>query len=61
MTLHAVASLDQLEEHRPLRVQAGTEEIILVRQGGLVKAYQANCPHEGAPLEQGAVCAGLLI
>ncbi|QXH59191.1 FAD-dependent oxidoreductase [Pseudomonas maumuensis] len=61
MTFHAVASLDQLEEHRPLRVQAGTEDIVLVRQGERVRAYQANCPHEGAPLEQGAVCGGLLI
>ena len=61
MTFHPVASLDQLEQLRPLRVQVGTEEIVLVRQGERVRAFQANCPHEGAPLEQGAVCGGLLI
>ncbi len=33
MTQYAVARLAQLDEDRPLRVQAGSEEIILVRQG----------------------------
>ncbi|MDH0301576.1 MULTISPECIES: FAD-dependent oxidoreductase [unclassified Pseudomonas] len=61
MTLHAVASLAQLDEHRPLRVQAGAEELILVRHGDQLRAYQGNCPHEGAPLDEGAVCGGLLI
>ncbi|MDH0648240.1 FAD-dependent oxidoreductase [Pseudomonas sp. GD03858] len=61
MTLHAVASLAQLDEHRPLRVQAGAEELILVRHGDQVRAYQGNCPHEGAPLDEGVVCGGLLV
>nr|NOY03040.1 Rieske 2Fe-2S domain-containing protein [Gammaproteobacteria bacterium] len=61
MTQYAVARLAQLDEDRPLRVQAGSEEIILVRQGQQVRAYQANCPHAGAPLDEGVVCAGLLV
>ncbi|WP_369991774.1 FAD-dependent oxidoreductase [Pseudomonas xanthosomatis] len=61
MTLHAVATLDQLDPHRPLRVQAGTEELVLVRQGDQVHAYQGNCPHAGAPFDEGVVCAGLLV
>lgn len=61
MTQHAVARLAQLDEHRPLRVQAGSEEIILIRQGDQVHAYQGNCPHEGAPLNEGMVCGGLLV
>lgn len=61
MTEYAVARLDQLDPHRPLRVQAGNEEMILVRQGQLVHAFQANCPHAGAPLEEGVVCSGLLV
>ncbi|MCH7302699.1 FAD-dependent oxidoreductase, partial [Pseudomonas capeferrum] len=61
MTQHTVARLDQLDPHRPLRVQAGNEELILIRQGDLVQAYQANCPHAGAPLEEGVICAGLLV
>jgi NADPH-dependent 2,4-dienoyl-CoA reductase/sulfur reductase-like enzyme/nitrite reductase/ring-hydroxylating ferredoxin subunit len=61
MTQHAVARLDQLDPNRPLRVQAGSEELILIRQGDLVHAYQANCPHAGAPLEEGVICSGLLV
>lgn len=61
MTQHAVARLSQLDEHRPLRVQAGSEELVLIRQGDQVRAYQGNCPHEGAPLDEGVVCSGLLV
>ncbi|MEG8202881.1 FAD-dependent oxidoreductase [Pseudomonas sp. 5FOS] len=61
MTQYAVARLAQLDEHRPLRIQAGSEEIILIRQGDQVHAYQGNCPHEGAPLNEGVVCGGLLV
>ncbi len=61
MTRHAVATLDQLDSKRPLRVQAGNEEVVLVRQGDLVHAYQANCPHAGAPLDEGVICNGLLV
>lgn len=61
MTQHAVARLVQLDPNRPLRVQAGSEELILIRQGDLVHAYQANCPHAGAPLEEGVICSGLLV
>lgn len=61
MTQYAVARLAQLDEHRPLRVQAGNEELILIRQGDQVHAYQGNCPHAGAPLDEGVVCSGLLV
>ncbi|MFJ4067794.1 FAD-dependent oxidoreductase [Pseudomonas sp. NPDC089996] len=61
MPQHAVARLEQLDPKRPLRVQAGNEEMILVRQGDQVHAYQGNCPHEGAPLEEGVICGGLLV
>lgn len=61
MTHHAVARLDQLDPKHPLRVQAGSEEVILIRSAGQVRAYQANCPHAGAPLEEGVVCNGLLV
>lgn len=61
MTQHSVARLEQLDERTPLRVQAGSEEVILIRQGDLVHAYQAHCPHEGAPLDEGALCGGLLV
>ncbi|MCI0911374.1 apoptosis inducing factor family protein [Pseudomonas putida] len=61
MTAYAVARLDQLDPNRPLRVQAGSEEVILIRSAGQVRAYQAYCPHAGAPLDEGVVCNGLLV
>ncbi|MFJ4157882.1 FAD-dependent oxidoreductase [Pseudomonas sp. NPDC089752] len=61
MTQHAVARLEQLDPNRPLRVQAGNEEVILIRHGDRVHAYQANCPHAGAPLDEGVICNGLLV
>lgn len=61
MTFHAVARLDELRDDRGIRVQAGAEEVVLLRHGQAVRAFQAQCPHAGAPLEDGAVCAGRLI
>ncbi|MFJ4055040.1 FAD-dependent oxidoreductase [Pseudomonas sp. NPDC089743] len=61
MTAYAVARLNQLDPNRPLRVQAGSEEVILIRSAGQVRAYQAYCPHAGAPLDEGVVCNGLLV
>ncbi|MBI6942878.1 FAD-dependent oxidoreductase [Pseudomonas putida] len=61
MTQYAVARLEQLDPTRPLRVQAGSEELILIRQGDQVHAYQGNCPHAGAPLDEGLICGGLLV
>ncbi|AUG02418.1 pyridine nucleotide-disulfide oxidoreductase [Pseudomonas sp. 09C 129] len=61
MTFYVVARLDQLPEDRGTRVQVGAEAVLLVRTGDQVRAYQADCPHAGAPLEQGAVYQGRLI
>ncbi|AGZ35243.1 MULTISPECIES: FAD-dependent oxidoreductase [Pseudomonas] len=61
MSQHNVARVEQLDPRRPLRVQAGSEELVLVLQGDQVHAYQANCPHAGAPLDEGMVCGGLLV
>ncbi|WP_249673452.1 FAD-dependent oxidoreductase [Pseudomonas abieticivorans] len=61
MTLHAVAPLNELPEDRATRFELGDLAVVLVRQAGQVSAYQADCPHAGAPLEDGAVCEGFLI
>lgn len=61
MTFHAVADLDQVNDSRPIRVQAGSTEVVLVSNVKQVRAFQANCPHAGAPLEKGAICEGYLI
>jgi NADPH-dependent 2,4-dienoyl-CoA reductase/sulfur reductase-like enzyme/nitrite reductase/ring-hydroxylating ferredoxin subunit len=61
MTLHATARFDQLSEQRGTRVKAGAEDVLLLRLGDQVRAYQADCPHAGAPLEDGAICEQRLV
>jgi NADPH-dependent 2,4-dienoyl-CoA reductase/sulfur reductase-like enzyme/nitrite reductase/ring-hydroxylating ferredoxin subunit len=56
-----VAQLTQLHADRAHRVELDGEAILLVREGNNVHAYGANCPHAGAPLEQGALCDGHII
>jgi len=59
--MHRVASLADLRQDRGIEVEAGERKILLVRHGEEVRAYQAECPHAGAPLADGAVCNGHLI
>lgn len=61
MTLHAVAHLAQLPLGQPYAAHADDHQWLLVRQADHVAAYQAHCPHAGAPLADGAVCEGKLI
>lgn len=60
-SLHEVAKRTQLHDGVPRRVKAGDTPVLLIRDGNAVHAYQADCPHAGAPLEQGAVCGGRLV
>ena len=59
--MQAVARLSDLPENGVVRIKLGNTDIVLVRSGQSVRAYGANCPHAGAPLEGGAVCDGRLI
>ncbi|MBD1589533.1 FAD-dependent oxidoreductase [Pseudomonas typographi] len=61
MTLHAVAHLPELPEGQGWHAQAQDHQWLLVRNGSRVDAYQAHCPHAGAPLADGAVCEGKLV
>jgi NADPH-dependent 2,4-dienoyl-CoA reductase/sulfur reductase-like enzyme/nitrite reductase/ring-hydroxylating ferredoxin subunit len=62
VTMHRVARLAELTGDSITRTKlAGDTEIILVRSGDDIRAFGANCPHAGAPLEGGAVCHGRLI
>lgn len=60
-TLHPVARLADLREDRGTAVKIEDIEILLLRVGDQVQAFQAHCPHAGAPLAEGAVCQGRLV
>lgn len=57
---HAAKFVD-LTEGRATRVSVADTPILLVRQGDKVHAFSADCPHAGAPLEEGAVCNGRIV
>ncbi|GAA0602978.1 FAD-dependent oxidoreductase [Craurococcus roseus] len=59
--MRKVAEIGELAEARGKRVGIGEEKILLVRDGGAVRAYAATCPHAGAPLDEGAVCGGRIV
>lgn len=60
-TARRVAQLSQLRADRAERVEVDGEKILLVRDGHTVRAYSADCPHAGAPLEEGALRNGKII
>ncbi|PYY68795.1 pyridine nucleotide-disulfide oxidoreductase, partial [Pseudomonas jessenii] len=60
MTLHRVARVANVPEDRGLEVRVQGSKILLLRAGEQLRAYQAECPHAGAPLADGAVCNGRL-
>jgi len=39
---------------------AGDEKVLFVREASGVRAFQAKCPHLGAPLAKGEICGGRL-
>ncbi|MGQ7933621.1 FAD-dependent oxidoreductase [Paraburkholderia sp. D1E] len=58
---HRVAKTNELRDGVPKRVKAGDTPILLIRKGEEIRAFQADCPHAGAPLDEGAVCRGRLV
>jgi NADPH-dependent 2,4-dienoyl-CoA reductase/sulfur reductase-like enzyme/nitrite reductase/ring-hydroxylating ferredoxin subunit len=60
-SMQQAARLDDIPEDHGIRVTLSNTPILLVRQGGRVHAFSADCPHAGAPLEEGAVCNGRIV
>ncbi|GJH13929.1 FAD-dependent oxidoreductase [Caballeronia novacaledonica] len=66
-TLHKVARFADLSAERGTRVcvkggdDAKEIPILLVRDGDDVRAYTAECPHAGGPLDEGAICNGRIV
>jgi nitrite reductase/ring-hydroxylating ferredoxin subunit/uncharacterized membrane protein len=53
-----VAAEDELEEGKPISVSAEGQAILLLRDGGAVRAIADVCGHAGGPLHEGTVEAG---
>lgn len=61
MAMHDVARFMDLREDKGLLVELDDRKLLLLRVGDQARAYQAECPHAGAPLVDGAICEGRLI
>ena len=61
MNYQFVVALKNLPQRQPVKKKLGETELLLIREGDSVQAFQAKCPHAGAPLEQGAICGDRLI
>jgi NADPH-dependent 2,4-dienoyl-CoA reductase/sulfur reductase-like enzyme/nitrite reductase/ring-hydroxylating ferredoxin subunit len=60
-SMQQAAKFVDLPEDHGTRVTVADTPILLVRQGDKVHAFSADCPHAGAPLEEGAVCNGRIV
>lgn len=56
-----LCSLGDLEEGRPLGFEVSGNRLAVCRQGELVFAVDARCPHVGGPLDRGRLEEGELI
>ena len=48
----------ELAEGRPMLVHAAGLPVLLVKQGGIVRALSDRCTHRGGPLHEGSLTAG---
>jgi nitrite reductase/ring-hydroxylating ferredoxin subunit/uncharacterized membrane protein len=55
-----VASLDELVDGKPMRVDADNTPVLLLRQGNHIRAIGATCPHLGGPLDEGQIDGALV-
>lgn len=61
MHYQPVIALNDLPDRQPTKAKIADTELLLIRDGESVRAWQAKCPHAGAPLEQGAICGDKLV
>lgn len=61
MGLQFVANRKDLRPSILLKATIDNNKLILLDHDGVVKAYQGDCPHQGADLAQGHIEAGYII
>ncbi len=59
--MRRVARFSELRDGTITRAKVGEADIVIVRDGDVVNAFAAQCPHAGAPLDEGAVCDHRLV
>jgi NADPH-dependent 2,4-dienoyl-CoA reductase/sulfur reductase-like enzyme/nitrite reductase/ring-hydroxylating ferredoxin subunit len=59
--MRRACALDDIEEGGCLGVEIDGEPLLLHRLGDRVTALQGRCPHQGAPLAEGAIGGGLVV
>ncbi len=57
----AVLHERELKEGRPMRVRVGETPVVLVRDGGRIRALADTCAHLGGPLSEGTVEDGTIV
>ena len=59
---HAVVGrLAQFGDPSITEAKVGDADLVIVRDGAVINAFAANCPHAGAPLAEGALCHHRLV
>ncbi|MBE7197683.1 MAG: Rieske 2Fe-2S domain-containing protein, partial [Parafilimonas terrae] len=53
-------ALDSIPDGGMAEGSAGEDKVLFVRDASGVRAFQAKCPHLGAPLAKGEICGGRL-
>lgn len=61
MALRKVAIRNDFKGSQLLEINVETKKIILVEYQGNIKAFQGECPHQGASLAQGHIVSGHLV
>ncbi|MTI32572.1 cytochrome P450 [Xanthovirga aplysinae] len=61
MTLIKLANNADIQPGKILEVTLDEDKFILLENKGKIKAFQANCPHQGAPLAEGQIKNGHLV
>ena len=58
---HDVAALDAIAPGQMQVVEIGGQTILLLRDGEIVRAVGATCPHAGGPLADGLLCGDRIV
>src|SRR5688500_1987237 len=59
--VHKVARLSELRGAGPFAANAGGLDLVIVKTGSGLKAFEGRCPHQGALLGEGLMDGGELV